>query len=340
MEKEHYCTLINAPKSQPVSFSTTSGKLFLNKDEESDDSVINLSTPNAICNGRGVREIETPEWVGHFFERMDDYSKTATKAVSISKDGQLSIEANATPKDLKQITSHLAWLFESQSRQNKEILVWIGEIILDYMARASHSPSIEEAVDDLGFLERDNGVKWKMKTLVKWVVVAQRIPHEIRQLPVPQSYLAEAALFARPEDPEKRVKFDNIRDAMLLSVAENPDEWSRNSFVACIKELQHEFDVTPTRNEGISSLQTRLIQLYRLQREVENGYTTYAKLGLDVGEISAWIYNMEFELQYRHKMNPDPTQEIPKGDGLTQAARERIIKKSEAITKNDNTGNK
>lgn len=332
MESNQY-TLANSPENAQISFDPKSNKIFLSKDENSDDSTIDMSVPDSISKTKSVANVARPEWVTQFFTRMNDYIGASTKSASISSDGQLSMDAKATSSDLKEACSHFAWLYESQMRQNKEILVWIGEIILDYMARASHDPTIEEAIEELGFLDRDNGVKWKLKTLAKWPIVVQRIPHAIRQLPIPQTYLAEAAMFSQPQDPEKRTKFCNVRDALLLSAAENPDAWSRTKIVACMKELQSEFGVESHRNEGITSLQSRLIGLYRLRNEVERGYRTYSKLGLDEKEVSAWIYNIESELQYRRMMNPDPVAEIPVGDGLTQAARERIIKKSEKIEK-------
>tara|TARA_R110000764_G_scaffold17520_4_gene48149 strand:+ start:1030 stop:2043 length:1014 start_codon:yes stop_codon:yes gene_type:complete len=325
-------SLANAPENQPVSFDLASNQLYLNKPDSSDESTLDLTIPNVICNTKAAAMTSRPDWVTQFFERMNDYVGAATPVASISPNGELAIDAAATSSDLKEACSHLAWLYESQMRQNKEILVWIGEIILDYIARASHSPTVEEAIEELGFLDRDNGFKWKLKTLAKWPIVAMKIPHEIRQLPIPQTYLSEAAIFSQPEDPEKRVKFANVRDAMLLSAAENPEEWSRSKIVSCMKELQHEFGVESHRNEGILSLQNRLICLYRIQREVERGYTTYAKIGVDEKEVAAWLYNVEAELQFRRKLDPDPTAEIPVGDGLTKAARERILKKTEKLT--------
>jgi hypothetical protein len=329
---ENFLNLANAPDECPIAIDIANGKAYLNEPASDNSVSVDLTMPNAIIATQAMKDIETPAYVTQFFERMNDYVKAAAPSTTITTDGQLAIAAHATTTDLKEACNHLTWLYESQTRQNKEILVWLGEIVLDYIARASHDPSVEEAIEELGFLERNNGIKWKLKTIAKWVVVAQRLPHEIRQLPVPQTYLAEAAVFSQPEDPISKIKYCNARDALLLSVAKNPEEWSRSKFVACMKELQHSFGVEATRNEGVASLQGRLICLYRLQREVNEGHTTYAKLGIADNEVVAWIYNIESELQYRKVIDPDPTAEIPVGDGLTKSARERIVKKSEAST--------
>jgi len=335
-EKDTHYELANAPENLPISFNRD-GKLFLSR-PDSEGGHIDMSTPNSVSGMGVVSAVSQPQWVRDFFQRMDSYVKAAAPSVSITDDGLLILDEHATSSDLKSTCSHLAWLYESSMRQNKEILVWIGEITLDYMARSAHDPTIEEAIEELGFLDRENGMKWKLSTLAKWVIVAQRIPSAIRQLPLPQTYLSEAALFSQPEDPDKRIMFNNIRDAMLLSAAESPQDWSRKSFSACMKELQHEFGVESHRNEGVASLQSRLIALYRVQREVNLGHTTYEKIGVGEQEVAAWIYNIEAELQYRKIMNPDPVAEIPVGDGLTLAARGRIIKKSEAVITHEQHG--
>ena len=322
--------LANAPDNVPIGIDLDTGVVHIDKPSTTDEGLmIDINKPNCIIGSKALSNVENQDWVNQFFERMDAYIKASSPCVGVSKSGELIIEAHATPTALKDACNHLGWLYESQSRQNKEILIWIGEIILDYIAKSPHDLSVEEAIEELGYLDRDNGVKWKLKTLAKWPIVVLKIPHEIRQLPIPQSYLSEAAVFAQPEEPVAKIKFANCRDALLLSVAESPEEWSRNKFVACMKELQQTFGVESTRNEGVASLQGRLICLYRLQREVEQGHTTFAKLGLSDHEIAAWVYNIESELQYRKVIDPDPTANIPVGDGLTKAARERIIKKSE-----------
>jgi hypothetical protein len=334
----NHIVLANSPESQPVSFDLVSNTLFRNEDEAAEESTLSIATPNMISRANAVAAIARPAWVSSFFATMNDLVSSTSKSASISEDGSLIIGLDATATDLKGISNHLAWLYESQMRQNKEILVWLGEVILDYIARSTHDPTVEEAIEELGFLDRENGIKWKMKTLCKWVIVAQRIPHEIRQLPLPQTYLSEAAMFAHPEDPDSKVKFANIRDAMLLSAAENPDDWSRSKFTACMKELQHAFGIQSNRNEGVASLQGRLIAMYRIQRAVERCETTYQLIGVEAHEFNAWIYNVESELQYRSVIASDPTEDIPIGDGLTKQARERIIKKTKQIDEVKNAG--
>lgn len=328
--KDSYLKLNNAPNAQPLSFDLEKGKLYLDKDKENPDSIISLDSANSVASMKSTVSASRPDWLKNFFGSMNDYVTQASKKAEIDTDtGALCLDAKATRSDLKAVCNSLAWLYEAQYRQNKEILLWIGEIILDYMARGSDDMTVEEAIESLGLLERNNGVSWSKKTLVKWPVVCQRIPHEIRQLPIPQTYLAEAALFSQPEDPNDRVKFRNMRDAMLVAVSEKPEAWSRARFVSCMKELQEHFGVTRVRNEGVGALQERLIAYYRLRYEAQNSgdpAAYFKNIGLDHKDVSTWIYNIEAELIGREKLEPDPKDRIPTGDGLTDSARQRVTK--------------
>ena len=200
---------------------------------------------------------------------------------------------------------------------------------MDYGAWDTSDVSIEEAIEELGLLKRENGVKWSMKTLAKWPIVVQKIPAPIRQLPIPPTYLSEAALFAQPEDAGKKLQFNNARDAMLVAVSESPDSWTREKFVSCMKELQEHFGVERIRNEGVAALQERLIAYYRIRHAA---YTSgmvqsfYKENNIPAKDVATWIYNIESELVRREKLPPDPLGKVPTGDGLTQSARDRISK--------------
>ena len=323
--------LANAPDDQPIAFDLTNNKLYLDIDSSDDESAIPLDSAFSVAQMNGTVQQARPQWLLDFFAQMGDYVKQADSNAEIdNKTGMLILDPKIPKDGLRKVCEHLAWLYEAQYRQNKEILLWIGEIILDFMARDhKRGMSMEEAIEELGLLDRQNGVKWKLKTLARWPVVIQRIPPAIRQLPIPPTYLSEAALFAHPEDPVEKVKFSNARDAMLVAVAEKPNSWSRAKFVACMKELQDHFGMERTRNEGVASLQERLIAYYRLQREAErSGDMTayYANVGLDRTEAAAWIINIESELQNRGRLAIDPKDAIPRGDGLTQSARDRIAR--------------
>ncbi len=321
--------LSNAPESQPLALDVENGQLFLDKDADDEGATINLDSPASVSSLPGAIRHSRPDWLKQFFGQMDGFVGNASKQAGIDPEtGALSLGGKITASDLKKVCRDLAWLYENQYRQNKEILLWIGEIILDYMARSTVDPTVEEAIEALGFLERDNGVRWKLKTLARWPLVVQRIPPAIRQLPIPPTYLSEAALFSQPEDPKAKIRFSNARDALLLSVADKPDAWTRQRLVNCMKELQEHFGVERTRNEGVAALQHRLLALYRLRHTAFSsplsvqGY--YKKLGLDEKYVSTWIYNIESELIYRGKMEAVPEDEVPSGDGLTKTAKKRI----------------
>ena len=329
---ESYFKLKSPPHDCPLAFDIESGKCYLNKDQSDPDSVINLANLQSVADAKTTLKNSRPAWLKEFFGSMDTYvadEANGGKARIDPDTGLLEIDPKTTTSELKSICSKFAFLFEAQARQNKEILIWIGEIILDYIARASGDCTVEEAIDALGLCERQNGVKWSYKTLFRFPLVAQRIPASIRQLPIPVSYLCDAAAFSMPEDPKQRVMFSNARDAMLLSVAENPDVWSRTKFCDCMKELQQAFGMERMRNEGISSLRERLIAYYRLRHlAIASGdpKAFYANQNMNEKEVSEWIYNIEAELISREKLNPDPLV-IPTGDGLTQAARDRLAAK-------------
>ena len=329
---EKYFRLANAPEEQPLAFDLREGKLYTDKHQDDEDSIIDLDKAHSVAQMRSTLNQSRPKWLKEFFEQMNGYvSQASDKAEIDSETGQLSLHPDMTKSKLKEVCGNLAWLYEAQYRQNKEILLWIGELILDYMARAVTDMTIEEAIEELGLLDRSNGVKWKLKTLARWPVVVQRIPAPIRQLPIPPTYLSEAALFAQPDDVEDKIKFNNSRDAMLVAVSEKPDVWSRSKFVACMKELQDHFGMERSRNEGVSQLQERLIAYYRLQREAEGTNDIgafYGNIGLDRKDVSQWIYNIEAALVDRNRMTASPTDQIPRGDGLTQTARERVMKTS------------
>ncbi|MAO74689.1 MAG: hypothetical protein CL699_06935 [Chloroflexi bacterium] len=325
-----YFKLSNAPDDQPLALDLEKGKFYMNRDADSDDSVIDLRSTHSVARLKSTLSSNRPEWLQQFFCQMNDYvSKASTKAAVDESTGQLELGANIAKSDLKNVCDNLAWLYEAQHRQNKEILLWIGEIILDYMARDTRDLSIEEAIEELGLLKRENGVKWSMKTLAKWPIVVQKIPAPIRQLPIPPTYLSEAALFAQPEDAGKKLQFNNARDAMLVAVSESPDSWTREKFVSCMKELQEHFGVERIRNEGVAALQERLIAYYRIRHAA---YTSgmvqsfYKENNIPAKDVATWIYNIESELVRREKLPPDPLGKVPTGDGLTQSARDRISK--------------
>jgi len=313
-----------------LSFDLDSGKLYVDSLGENDEIAISLNQPRSVAQMSETLQQSRPQWILDFYSQMNTYVGQASNKASIdTKNGQLVLDVAMPKSSLRKVCEHLAWLYEAQSRQNKEILLWIGELILDYIARSGSPITVEEAIEELGLLERENGVRWSMKTLANWSVVAQKIPSEIRQLPIPPTYLAEAAMFAQPQDPDERVQFNNARDALLVAVSNKPDSWSKSKFVACMKELQEEFGMERTRNEGVSALQERLIRLYRLRtiaQESGDIDTFYTNIGLKRKDVSAWIYNIEAALIERDKLEPDPLAIIPSGDGLTEAARERAAK--------------
>jgi len=326
---EKLVRLSNAPENQPLALDVENGQLFLDKDSEDEGAIINLDSPASVSSLRGVINHSRPTWLKQFFGQIGGYvSEASTQAEIDPETGALALGGKITASDLKKVCAHLAWLYEAQYRQNKEILLWIGEIILDYMARSTVDLTIEETIEALGLLERDNGFKWKLKTLARWPLVVHRIPAAIRQLPIPPTYLSEAALFSQPEDPKAKIRFSNARDALLLSVADKPDAWSRQRLVNCMKELQEHFGVERTRNEGVAALQGRLLALYRLRHTAFSSPSSvqgyYKKLGLDETYVAQWIYNIESELIYRGKMEALPEDEIPSGDGLTKSAKKRI----------------
>ena len=328
-EKSTKLVIANAPEEQPVAIDIVRGKLYLDKDLDSDEFAIPLDSPSAIINLKG-QKLTNPKWVSEFFEQMSGYVRTANPNADIDKNGQLILSPNIPKSGLKQVCNNLAWLYEAQYRQNKEILIWIGEVILDFIARDTRGDmSVEEAIEQLGLLDRENGVKWKLRTLVKWPLVVQKIPHEIRQLPIPPTYLALAAEMKAPDDPNDRKRFSNARDALLVAVADKPDCWSRTRFANCMKELQEHFDVERSRNEGVAALMQRLISYYRLQREAGQSPDQdrfYQDLGLDRKEVASWIISIEAALQDRGKLPSDPMESIPRGDGLTETARKRVSK--------------
>ena len=329
-------TLTQAPLSKkPLIFDLSKNRILIGEDDpELGDTgtALDLSNPNSVCQTKDYTSNPNvrPQWIKEFFKSIDKYVQTASKEASVDPDtGELQLSPSLSVSELKSVCTNLTWLYESQHRQNKEILVWIGEVILDYIARSPMDLSIEEAIEQLGFLKRANGFKWKMKTLVKWVVVAQKISPEVRQLPVAPSYLSEAAMFASPEDVGKKVQFENSRDALLMAIAEEPEEWSRAKFVACMKELQDVFGMERKRNEGTGALRERLIYFYRLREETghlseDQANAMLRKVGITRNDLGSWIYNIEAELIYRGSMEPDPFEGVRVGDGLTDSARNRV----------------
>jgi hypothetical protein len=314
----------NAPQDQPLFFDTDAGVMF--SDPEDAESSIDISMPHAVATG--VADTK-PQWMSDFYTQMNGYVNQSSPKASIDGLGQLLLSPDMPKSSLKKVCDHLAWLYEAQFRQNKEILLWIGEVILDYMARSTNPVTIEEAIEELGLTKRENGVKWSMKTIARYPIVVQKIPPKIRQLNIPPTYLSEAALFSQPQDPVQKTQFCNARDAILVAISKSPDLWSRSKFVACMKELQEHFGMTPTRNEGVSALQERLIAYYRIAKmAAESGDIDayYTSIGLDRKEVATWIYNIESALIDRNRLEPDPLEAIPKGDGLTETARNRVTK--------------
>ena len=334
MKKEHSFTLKNAPPDQPLRFDLKGGKLYIDSLGNDEELAYQLDHPQSVAKMSSTLQQSRPQWILDFYAQMGAYVSQASESATINPDsGLLTLSTSMTKTSLRKVCEHLAWLYEAQSRQNKEILLWIGELILDYVARSGHPITIEEAIDDLGILKRENGVHWGMKTLARWAVVAQRIPIAIRQLPIPPTYLAEAAMFAQPDDPDEKIQFNNARDALLVAVANKPDSWSRSKFVSCMKELQEEFGLQRTRNEGVSALQERLINFYRLRtlaQESGDPQDFYRSIGLSRKDVSAWIYNIEATLIDRDKLEPNPLSVIPTGDGLTESARSRVAKSTQA----------
>lgn len=328
--RDDYFKLSNAPDDQPLAFDLGAGKVYFDTPSGGDESNMDLDSPHSIANMSNTANHARPDWLKQFYGQMGSYVKDASDKAAIDEDsGELRLGVKMTASDLKKVCGNLAWLYEAQYRQNKEILLWIGEIILDYIARAPHDITIEEAIEGLGLLDRSNGVKWKLRTLARWPIVVQRIPAQIRQLPIPPTYLSEAALFAQPEDPAKKIAFSNARDSLLLAVADKPDSWSRARFVNCMKELQEAFGIERMRNEGVAALQARLLSLYRIRELSHNRGSTseyYKSLGLSLTDVCNWIYNIESELIHRGKMEALPEDDIPSSDGLTKNARERIAK--------------
>ncbi len=336
MSDKSYFKLSNAPADQPLSFDLEQKKFYMDKDAGDEDSVIDLSDAHAVANMKSIVSHSRPEWLQQFFSQMSSFVSKASPNATVDEDtGQLELGAKTMKSDLKRVCEDLAWLYEAQDRQSKEILLWVGEIILDYLARDTRDLTIEEAIGELGLLNRKNGFKWSLKTLARWPLVVQRIPAPIRQLPIPRTYLSEAALFSQPEDPGQKIQFNNARDAMLVAVSEKPDSWSRERFVSCMKELQAHFGVERIRNEGVSALQERLIAYYRIRNEAyQSGLvqTFYKNNDIPAKDVATWIYNIEAELIRRDKLPPDPLDKIPKGDGLTTTARSRIEKQQQAST--------
>jgi hypothetical protein len=336
MKDDKFFKLANAPEDQPLAFDLRENKLYLDpstrgsEDPEDQEKIIPLDATHSVAQMKSTLTHSRPQWLKDFFKSMGDYVSQASGGATIDPGtGALTLDAAMPRTQLKKVVEHLAWLYEAQYRQNKEILLWIGEVILDYMARDTRDLTIEEAIEELGLLDRNNGVKWKLKTLARWPIVVQRIPAPIRQLPIPPTYLSEAALFAQPEDPDDKVKFGNARDAMLVAVAEKPDSWSRARFVNCMKELQDQFGMERQRNEGIAALQERLIAYYRLRWEANlsgDPQAFYKNNNIPPKEIASWIYNIECELISRGKMAEIATNHVPRGDGLTATARERALK--------------
>lgn len=323
--KDEFFKLTNAPDEAPIAFQLGEGKAYLDKDAEDDDSVIDLGSVHAVANMKSTVAAARPEWLKQFFNQMNTYvSSSGGENVEIDPEtGALSLGAKMAKSELRKLVENLAWLVESQHRQTKEILLWIGECILDFIARDTRQDlTVEEAIEELGLLERENGYKWSMKTLVKWPVVISRIPASIRSLPIPPTYLSEAALFAMPEDPQERIAFGNARDVLLMSVADKPNVWSRSTFVACMKELQDRFGIERQRNEGTSALLLRLIDLYRLR----DNYSEDTVTGISKRDVADWIYNIENELISRDRLPASPTGRVPTSDGLTKGARERIAR--------------
>lgn len=335
-DRKEIVKIASSPEGQPLSVDLKKGRLYSDPNNLDEEFAIRLDAPNEVAKMKKTSDFSRQQWVKDFFGQMSDYVKGAHKKAEIdSETGELLIDPKMPKSGLRDVCNNLAWLYEAQYRQNKEILLWIGEIILDYIARDTMGTmTIETAIEELGLLKRDNGVKWKLRTLVKWPIVVQRLPAPIRQLPIPPSYLTEAAIRSQPEDPQDKVKFNNARDALLVSVAEKPEAWSRQRFVACLKELQDHFGIDRQRNEGTADLQARLIAYYRLQREAENSGdidSYYENLGLDRKEVATWISTIEISLFTRHKLTIDPKEEVPRGDGLTEKARERLAVVKEGL---------
>jgi hypothetical protein len=337
-KKDGFFILASSPEDDPIALDLDSGELYLNKKEsEEGEKVMSLTIPNGVATtSTTALALKRPDWMSEFFTQMDDYVGSSSKNAKIDENGQLHLAPNITASDIKAVCGNLTWLYEAQYRQNKEILLWIGEIILDHIARSTDDVSIEGAIEDLGFLSRENGFRWKLKTLVKWPIVVKKIPIAIRQLPIPATYLTEAAMFGGPDDLNDKIKFNNARDALLISVSQKPDSWSRERFVNCMKELQEKMGIERNRTEGISALRERLISYYRLKSVAESSGDPKGfceRQNLDYADINQWIYSIEGELICRGKLDPIPENSSLTGDGLTQAARLRLEKNKDKLEK-------
>ena len=310
--------LTNAP-DVGIMFDFDSGSVQIGDGESGAD----LTKPNSVAMSSLVPE--TPGWMKSFYQQMDGITKS--EMIGIDHDsGNLVIEPELPQSDLAKFVEVLAFVFESQYRQNKEILLWLGELILIHSTQ--NGLTLEEAIEKLKLTERNNGVTWSMRTLVKWPVVVQRIPESIRRLPIPPSYLAEAALFKQPEDPAQRVQFNNSRDALLLSVAKNPSQWSRNRFCASMKEIQTLMGIPQQRDEGVRILMKRLISFYRIRSSVRESEMK-PKFGFVLSDISAWITALEFGLARRGVIPDNPEDEVVAGDGRTEQTRQKNSKRKE-----------
>lgn len=311
-----------------ISVDLERGKLFTNKDTSDPDAVVDLESPLSVANMSGTLSRGRPEWITNFYGSMNDFIQTASPKAQINTStGELLLDPSITKSDTLKLCSSLASMVESTAHQTKATLIWIGELILDHIAKSPHDLSIENAIEELGLTKRENGIHWSVKSLARWPAVVQRIPNQILQLPIPSSYLTEAAMFKAPDDPVEKIKFNNARDALLLQVSENQSEWSRSKFVSCMKELQDAMCVDRRKMDSVASMYHRLVLLYRIRNEAHltpNPAAYYASIRLGTKDVANWIYSIEAELITRGKLEADPKNEVPHGHGLSKASLERI----------------
>jgi len=325
-EESSLIKFTSAPQTSSISIDLDGGKMFTDKNSEEPSVTIDLTVPGSFA----MTVVNNDEDMKPFYGSMGQFMESiTTNKVAVDRDtGELIISPSAMKSDLIRLSVSLAGMAEKQEQESKAVKIWMGEAILDYIAKAPYEITIDEAIEQLGFLERASGIiNWKPSTLARWPAIVQRIPHNILRLPIPQSYLAEAALTKAPEGPIDKIKFNNARDALLVHVSQNRSQWSKSKFVSCMKELQDAFKIARSRGESVSLMYERLVQLYRLRHEAHmtgNPTAYYQSIGLGIKDVANWIYNIEAELISKEKLEPDPKDQIPANDGLSAAARQRI----------------
>lgn len=225
---------------------------------------------------------------------------------TVDLDGGLSI-AEDTPQDaVLQAASYLKETVNKSSQIIRVLNRFLGDLILWYGAK--HRITDGEAIDALGLVE---ATERKMSTLKKLPRIARKLSPQILALEgLTFSHYDAATSFAGPGEPDKIRAWQERVEDILRKAAENPGVRNRAWVADSMRELQKDFDISPSRPVASGVLYSQYAKInYILEHWTPDHFE---EAGQERAKVIDWRVHIENELLNRGLLEiPDPQNFVP-----------------------------